>query len=546
MTGIVISALPAIPSSQLTDIGPFTQSLVTYKASLAQIATLFNASLQLASPSQVTGLPAQLASFLPLAGGVMTGVIDMGNNKIINLATPTNAKDAVNKAYADVVGSGLTVILATQAATTANLNATAAGAGIGATLTNAGAQVAFAVDGYSANLNDRILVKNQTLTQHNGVYAVTTVGTGATNWVLTRVTDYDTAAQIKPGTLIAVNNGTVNATTSWIETATVVTVDTDPVLFSQFTFAPGAFFQIANNLSEGVPATMRANLGLSGAATMTLPVSLTNGGTNTALTASNGGMVWSNATQLQILAGTATAGLALLSGATAPPTWSVNPPMTKLAVQTFLNSGTYTPATGLVFAIVRMVGGGGGSGSCTGVALGNGATGGGGSGGYLEALLTKAQIGASQAVTIGLPGIAGTGGGANGGQGGTTSLGTLLSCTGGAGSNFGAASTSIQSQSIGGGGGSATVATGVSIVTIAGQVGTTGLNLGQVYFGVPGVGGSNPLGLGGVNGASGGAGVGVSGTGFGAGASGAVGESVGENGAAGTQGYIEITEFISI
>ncbi len=54
---------------------------------------------------------------------------------------------------------------------------------------------------------------------------------------------------------------------------------------------------------------------------LALPVSLANGGTNASLTASNGGIVWSNATQLQILAGTATANLPLLSGSTATPSW---------------------------------------------------------------------------------------------------------------------------------------------------------------------------------------------------------------------------------
>jgi hypothetical protein len=49
---------------------------------------------------------------------------------------------------------------------------------------------------------------------------------------------------------------------------------------------------------------------------------LTRGGTNASLTASNGGIVWSNATQLQILSGTATAGQILRSGASATPSWS--------------------------------------------------------------------------------------------------------------------------------------------------------------------------------------------------------------------------------
>lgn len=283
MAGIKISALPAIPSSALTDVGPFVQGTTTFKASLSQIITLFNSNIQLSSIAQVTGLPAALASFLPLAGGTMTGILDMGMHKIINLTDPTNPQDAATKAYADLAGGGFTVILAALVATTANLNATSAGAGVGATLTNAGAFAVFAVDGVTPAVGSRVLVKNQTLTQHNGVYTLTTAGDAiSVNWVLTRATDYDTNTEIKPGTLIAVNSGTVNGTTSWLETATVVVVDTDPVLFSQFTFAPGAFFQIANNLAEGVPATMRANLGLTAAAIMTLPVSPANGGTGIA------------------------------------------------------------------------------------------------------------------------------------------------------------------------------------------------------------------------------------------------------------------------
>ncbi len=51
-------------------------------------------------------------------------------------------------------------------------------------------------------------------------------------------------------------------------------------------------------------------------------IGLVYGGTNANLTASNGGIVWSNATQMQILAGTATANQVLLSGSTATPAWS--------------------------------------------------------------------------------------------------------------------------------------------------------------------------------------------------------------------------------
>ena len=68
------------------------------------------------------------------------------------------------------------------------------------------------------------------------------------------------------------------------------------------------------------------NIALLNAASITAgwtgQLSLTRGGTNASLTASNGGMVYSNGTALAILAGTATAGQIIRSGASTTPTWS--------------------------------------------------------------------------------------------------------------------------------------------------------------------------------------------------------------------------------
>ncbi len=53
-----------------------------------------------------------------------------------------------------------------------------------------------------------------------------------------------------------------------------------------------------------------------------LPLPLANGGTGKALTASNGGIFYSDASTGEILAGTATANQVLLSGANTAPAWS--------------------------------------------------------------------------------------------------------------------------------------------------------------------------------------------------------------------------------
>lgn len=153
---------------------------------------------------------------------------------------PTAGTDGANKAYVDLIAAGFEFKSACYAATTTTLNATYLNgiAGVGATLVNAGTLVAFAVDGTSTPITSRILVKDQSSTFQNGIYTLTTVGTGAIAWVLTRATDYDQVSEIQSGDLIPVVNGTVNADTVWLETATVATIGTDPIVFARFTSAP--------------------------------------------------------------------------------------------------------------------------------------------------------------------------------------------------------------------------------------------------------------------------------------------------------------------
>ncbi len=285
MAGIKISALPGIPSTALTDIYPTVQGGVTYKATLTQLLTLFNANIQIAE-SQVTNLTTDLAGKLALAGGTMLGTLTL------NTSSPTLPLQAASKGYVDSVAQGITVQGACRLGTTGALTATYANgtAGVGATLTNATTQAALTLDGVLTVVGDRVLIKNQGAAAQNGIYTVSVVGTGATNWVLTRATDYDQAAEINPGDLVIITAGNTLASSSWIETATVVTVGTDAINFSQFSAS--------------------------------LPISLSNGGTSASLTASNGGIFYSTASAGAILSGTATAQQLLLSGASTTPQWS--------------------------------------------------------------------------------------------------------------------------------------------------------------------------------------------------------------------------------
>ncbi len=172
-------------------------------------------------------------SYLKLSGGTMTGLLTLSGD-------PVGANDAATKSYVDAISAGLNFKTAVTCATTADLNATYLNGalGVGATLINAGALVAFTVDGITPTINQRVLVKNQTSTLQNGIYTITTLGTGAVAWILTRATDYDQAAEIKPGDIIPVSTGTTQANTSWLQTSTIATMGTDGITFQQYQSTP--------------------------------------------------------------------------------------------------------------------------------------------------------------------------------------------------------------------------------------------------------------------------------------------------------------------
>jgi len=111
-----------------------------------------------------------------------------------------------------------------------------------------------------------------------------------------------------------------------------------------------------------ITGTAPISVSAAGVVSITSPLPLTNGGTNASLTASNGGIVWSNATQLQILAGTATARLPVLSGATATPVFGAYtlPASVTSGGIPFFSSTTVEGSSALLTASAIMLGGGAG------------------------------------------------------------------------------------------------------------------------------------------------------------------------------------------
>lgn len=196
--------------------------------------------------------------------------------------------------------------------TVTNLNATYANGtlGVGATLTNAGAQVAFSTDGVTPAINSVILVSGQISTFQNGLYNLTTVGSGAANWVLTRAQNYNQVAEISAGDLIAVISGTTYGFTQWMQTSTIVTMGTTAILFSQLNSAGTGLIKTDNSIA------------------LTIPVTVTSGGTGLTSTTANQ-LLYSSATS--VISGLASAnnGVLITSGAGVPSISSTIPSATQ-------------------------------------------------------------------------------------------------------------------------------------------------------------------------------------------------------------------------
>jgi len=219
----------------------------------------------------------------------------------------------------------------------------------------------------------------------------------------------------------------------------------------------------------------------------------------------------------------------------------ISPIVQNIVYRKITSSGTYVPTPGMDFCIVKAVGAGAGSGGVSvniSYAL---SSGGGGGGEYGESVFTAAQIGASQPVTIGIGGLAGTPGFTTGGNGGTTSLGALLTAIGG----FGGQGSVFMAFAPGGLGGSG----GINALSIPGEAGSYGgYNSGSANV-VSGSGGASHLGFGspGVMASGGTISGGTAGQLYGGGASGSVSQnqnSANAAGAPGAPGVMLITEYI--
>lgn len=145
-----------------------------------------------------------------LAGA--TGPIDMNGFVIGEVGNPVLPTDAANKGYVDNAIAGLSWKEPVRLATTSAIAITG---------------TAVAIDGVTPVVGNRVLVKDQTTAQDNGIYVV-----AAGPW--TRAADADTPTDLEQAAVF-VMEGTANHDSAWVLTAdSPITINTTLLTWAKF------------------------------------------------------------------------------------------------------------------------------------------------------------------------------------------------------------------------------------------------------------------------------------------------------------------------
>ena len=160
----------------------------------------------------------------------------MGANRVTNIATPTASTDATTKAYVDSVKQALDIKDSVKLATTANLGATYNNGSGTLTMDSTGT---VSIDGTVTQLNDRILIMDQSSAAENGIYYVSTAGASGVAGVFTRATDANANSEVSGGMFTFVEAGSANADNAYVLTSITgdATLGTSALDFTQFSGA---------------------------------------------------------------------------------------------------------------------------------------------------------------------------------------------------------------------------------------------------------------------------------------------------------------------
>lgn len=177
------------------------------------------------------------------------GGYDFGGSKLQNLADATASSDAVTKSQMDTAVAaaiaGLDYKGSVRVASTANVSVGSAPSSI---------------DGVTLASGNRVLLKNQTAPEENGIYTFASAASA-----LTRATDFDTSGEVTSGAWTTVEEGTANADTGWLLTTNnPITLNTTGLTFGAFPALGGgsvAKYTTTGPGSTGTTWTVTHNLG---------------------------------------------------------------------------------------------------------------------------------------------------------------------------------------------------------------------------------------------------------------------------------------------
>ena len=262
-------AIAAAGTAADTKVSTAVAALTKSSVGLGNVDNTSDANKPVSTATQ-TALNAKLA----LAGGTMTGALTLSG-------APTSDLHAATKLYVDGIAAGINFHQAVKAATPLNLatvynNGTN---GLGATLTADTNRAMSTIDGISIVVGDRVLVKEQTTATQNGIYTLTTLGSGSTPYVLTRATDADNnpSGELATGDFCFVTSGTVNGSKGFIVSTTgTITLGTTNVNYTQFN-ASEAITAGTNITKTGATIAVADAPTFSGAVTASSGVTFSDG-----------------------------------------------------------------------------------------------------------------------------------------------------------------------------------------------------------------------------------------------------------------------------
>ena len=190
-----------VPDANITE-SSVTQHEAALSITSSQVSDLASSTISFTNKTFDANGTGNSISNIEVAD-LASGVLDTDLNSVAGTDTTLASAKAI-KTYVDTIAAaGIHYHDPVRVESPTNLNASYDNgtSGVGATLTNTGTLAVISIDGVTLSLNDRVLIYNQTNAAHNGVYYVSTVGDGATAWVLTRTTDTDSYGASDPDSL---------------------------------------------------------------------------------------------------------------------------------------------------------------------------------------------------------------------------------------------------------------------------------------------------------------------------------------------------------